>query len=207
MQDKLFFNPNQEERKAVSHLRRVFAKELERHPRINTHWYLLRFVRARQWKMKKVEKMFNEYLEWRDAEVVRNIDQYTKEDLAPITDVHVRGIYGTTKEGLPIAIERINQTDIQAFLNPELDDLRKDYFFNMYERFLHIVYPMASVKKGKCVDGLFVIYDLKGVNFSKIFNSNFKKYIKFLIGLVQSNYPEILSKMFIVNASSSFVFI
>ena len=207
MQDKLFFNPGPNERQAVAHLRQVFSKELAEHPRINTHWYLLRFYRARQGKMPKVEKMFKDYLEWRNSEIARNVDKYDKHTFDALKKIHIRGTYGTTKDNLPLVIERIDKTDIPAFLDPEFNEIRKDYFFDLYEKTLHISFPMASQHAGKRIDSFFVIYDLKGVNFAKLFNSNFKKYVKFLIGLVQANYPEILSKFFIINASSSFLFI
>ena len=188
----------------VSQLRTIFAKELAENPAINTEWFLNRFIRARKYNMKEVIKMLEQYFKWRknvNMNKIMNMDPIRR---AKIRNIHESGFCGVDREGRPIIIERFMLTDIKAFLSSEYDDVREAYMLSKYERFAHIIYPLASQAAKKRIDSILVIYDLKGVNFSKFFDSNFKKFVKFLIGVVQDNYPEMLAKLIMVNVSVTF---
>ena len=197
-------NPSVKEKEAIRHLRNVFKNELEMNPEINTAWYLLRFYRARGGNLDKVEDMLKEFFEWRNGMKKRNVQLRPKEDFDEIKKIHARGLYGTDKAGRPVSIDLLHQTDLIAFLSPKFDDIREDYIYMMKERSLHITLPIASKQANRRIDSIFLIYDMKGVDISKLFDSKFKEFVRFLIRTAQSNYPEILGKMFIINASFSF---
>lgn len=188
----------------VSQLRTLFAKDLAENPNINTHWSLCRFIRARNYNMKDVEKMLTNYFNWRKKVDMKKIMDMDPEKIKAITDIHERGFYGVDNEGRPVTIDRFLLSDVKRILSSEFDGVREPYMIALHERIINIVFPLASKAANKRIDSLVVIYDLKGINFSKIFDSNFKAFVKFLINIVQDNYPQILGKMFLVNVSLAF---
>jgi hypothetical protein len=69
-----------------------------------------------------------------------------------------------------------------------------------FEHLFKIKFPSLSEKAGYRVQNTVYIMDLKGGIIMKLFNNDTYKFLKTLIKLSQDNYPEILGKMFIINA-------
>lgn len=189
------------ETELIEHIRIVFKEELIRCPDLNTQWNLARFCRARNYDVKKVEKMLDHYFKWRKEKNIQAISAMPLDIFQPLIDVHETGLYGTTREGLPIVIERLGFTNVKELLKPEYDDIRENYMLRLYEGIFTIVLPIASQTISKRVDKLFIIYDVKNVNLPRIFDSKFQQFMKFMIATVQDYYPELLGKLIVVNAS------
>lgn len=188
----------------VSQLRTVFAKELSETPHMNTHWFLTKFIRARNYNMKAVEKMLADHFKWRRKNNIAKIGDINRQKMDELKKITERGFYGTDREGRPIWIERFALTDIKRFLSSEFNEIREAFLVSLFERFGTILLPMASAAAKKPVESMLLICDLKGINFLKIFDSNFKDFVKFLISMVQDNYPENLGRLLMINVSLSF---
>ena len=191
----------EEETELIAYLREAFKVELELYPDSNTQWNLARFCRARNHDAKKTEKMLRNYFNWRRTKNIQAISAMPLDVFQPLIDAHETGLYGATRDGRPIVIERLGVSNVKVLLDPKYDSIREDYMLRLYEGIFTIVFPIASKTVGRRVDQLFIIYDVQGVNISKIFDAKFKKFMKFMIATVQDYYPEILGKLFIVNAS------
>ena len=185
----------------IAHLRAVFKKELELYPQFNTEWNLLRYCKARKHNTKKVERMLREYFEWRSRKKIDCVLARPKEHFKPLADVHEAGLYGTTRSGNPIMIERLGFSNIKTILNPQYDVMREDYLLRTYERILTVVFPIASRTAGRRIDQLFIIYDMRNINTAKLFDPKFQRFLKAMTTTVQSYYPELLGKLFVVNAN------
>ena len=192
------------ELETVRIIRAHFEEELREHPETNTAWFLLRFYAARSGNMKETQKMVSKFFEWRRIKNMARIAGISSKVFSPLSSIHARGFYGIDKFGRPILIERLNQTDIAKFLSPEFDDIREDYMISLYEKLVFLVLPAASAHLGERVDSTIVIYDMKGVNFGKLFDSKFKAFSKLIVSIVQDYYPELLGKLVIVNAPFTF---
>lgn len=184
----------------IKKLQTALGPHLARYPEFNTKWSLLRFCRARNFDLKKTEAMLLKFIKWRDdkdMERIRNID-FGK--FSHIIEHHESGRYGVDKKGRPVIIERAGISNTKAIMTDNDVQTIEDYFIQMYERNIFIEFPLASAAVGHRVDETFLIVDLKNVNVMKIFDSKFKEFLKFIAVISQDYYPEILGKMFIVNA-------
>ena len=178
------------ENELIVRLREVFRTDLERCPDLDTHWNLSRFCRARNHDLKKVGKMLRNYFEWRKRKNIQVICAMPLDVFMPLNDVHETGLYGTTRDGMPIVIERLGFSDVNEILKPEYDSIREEYMLRLYEALFTIIFPIASKTANRRIDQLFVIYDLKNVSISKIIDEKFQQFMKFMISTVQDYYPE-----------------
>lgn len=69
---------------------------------------------------------------------------------------------------------------------------------------MNVIFPECSKIAGKRIERSVSIIDLKGVSLFKLFNGKFKKFLKMGIGITQDYYPEIMGKMYIINAGYLF---
>lgn len=63
------------------------------------------------------------------------------------------------------------------------------------------MFPLASRAANKRIDRLYIIYDMKNVNITKLFDTKFQKFLQLMTNIVQDFYPELLAKLFVVNAN------
>lgn len=175
---------------ALRSIRTELRAELREHPETNAAWILLRFYNARAGNIKETLKMLKKFFEWRKSKNMDKIASISYEEFRPLADVHERGLNGVDKQGRPVIIERCALTDVKKFLSKDNDDLREDYLIAFYERILFLVLPCTSTIAKRRIDNIVVVYDLKGLNFGKIFDSNFKHFSQQIISLVQDYYPK-----------------
>lgn len=192
-----------EAKKRLTEFRSHFKIQLSQNPEINTTWYLLRFLRARDFDMKKAIKMFQDFIDFRKK---KNYDRIKKmeKDEEFIREKYVRGYYHTDKIGRPIFVERVGFSKVNELLDTMSKDEVEDYFVQLYERLLFIQFPICSKIAGKRIDKCFGIMDLKKVHMIKMFNSKFRLFLKNVTNVSQNYYPELLGKLFIVNAGYFF---
>ena len=183
--------------------REHFKKELIQYPELNTTWYLLRFLRARDFDMEKAKKMFQEFINFKNKKNYERIKKIPH-DISFLRDKYIRGYYNTDKLGRPIFIERIGYSKVNELLNTMTKDEVEDYFIQLYERLLFIQFPICSKIMGKRIDTCFGIMDLKKVHLIKLFSAKFRKFLKDVTHVSQNYYPELLGKLFIINAGYFF---
>lgn len=193
-------NLTPEQETFVKKLQTELAPHLARYPEINTKWSLLRFCRARNFDFKKTEAMLLKFIKWRDDKKMDRISSRDFSEYKNIFSHHKTGRYGVDNEGRPFIIERAGISDSKAIMIGNDEQTIEDYFISMYERSIYIEFPICSANAGKRIDENFLILDLEKVNLSKVFDSKFKEFLKFITVISQDYYPEILGKMFIVNA-------
>lgn len=150
--------------------------------------------------MTKTKKMLSEFFHFRKIKNLKKAQKFhIREDFHE--KYHIKGYYNTTKEGYPITIERIGKTKVNEIFNEfPFENCLEYKIIAEYERCINIVFPLCSEQIGKRVDKTVNIIDLKGVKITKIFNKKFKKFLKNMSTISQNYYPEILHKMYIVNA-------
>ena len=178
-----------------------YRDDLAKYPNFNTNWHMIRFIRARKMDHKKVCKMLENFFEFREKENIEEIKNTPFHVFEPLREAHERGLYGVDKTGRPILIERLGFSDAKVLLDKKYDSMRTHYFLQMMEAFFFIVLPVCSMHSKKRIGQLFVIYDMKKVDVKKMFDKDFQKLVKFLIGIIQDYYPEMLGKLFMINSN------
>ena len=73
------------------------------------------------------------------------------------------------------------------------------YYIQSYEFLLNKIFPTCSRLAGRPIEQTFTVLDLEGVSMSMA-SSRVWNFVKLASSIGQDYYPEILGKMFIVNA-------
>ncbi|EAR98487.2 CRAL/TRIO, amine-terminal domain protein (macronuclear) [Tetrahymena thermophila SB210] len=165
--------------------------------------YLLRFLRARKFDLVKTEKMFSDFLDWRIKNDVQNIMKFSFNELAEVRHHYPHGYHKTDKLGRPIYIERIGMLKLTQLFQVTTEERLIKYYIQSYEILLNRIFPTCSQAIGHRVDQTVTILDLKGIPM-KMLSKQVYNFIQLASKVAQENYPEILGRMFIVNAPMLF---
>lgn len=181
----------------------IEEENLTEDPRFDDY-YLLRFLRARKFNIKKTLEMFKKFLDWR---IEHNVNDAMVQNVCPniekVKEIYKFGYHGVDKQGRPFSIDNPCSFYIEELL--EIADKNELYAFYVrdYETTLHVRFPAASESAGERIDQTFNWLNVKGFTMSKLKEKS-RNIIKLAISIGQDNYPEIMGKMLIVN--SPFIF-
>jgi hypothetical protein len=80
------------------------------------------------------------------------------------------------------------------------------YYIYGYERLLHVIFPHLTKQSGKHIEQSVTILDLDGLAFSTIISkrAEIQQFLKLTSAIAQDNYPEIMGKLYIINAPMLF---
>jgi len=190
----------QAQRDMVAKLRTKFKSEFAEFPELDSQWYILRFCRARNFDYAKVELMMRNMFAYRRSKDMRRIARMDIRRFEVVERNYPAGVYNVDYSGRPIFIDCLGATNIAELLKEENLQLLEDYYIQRIERQIFVQFPMASQAAGKRVDNIFMIMDFKGIHMTSLFSTKLKNFLKYLAKFSQDYYPEMLGKMFIVNA-------
>lgn len=164
--------------------------------------YLLRFCRARKFDFPKVKLMFENFLKWRRD---NSVDEVAKFDISPMYaafDILPHNYYCLDREGRPVYMERYKDFDLKDLKEKVGEDFVIKYYIYGYERLVNLTFPFLSKKSGKHIEQSVTILDLDGLNFTKIFSkrNEIQAFLKLSSSIAQDNYPEMMGRLFIINA-------
>lgn len=202
LSEKNHWNLSQTNYLKLQQLKSANQLVLKKYPDFNTEFHLIRFMEARDWNVEKTQKMLNEYFEFRKTYDFNMVMRFDWSQLNSILWENYRsGFCHTDREGRPILYERVGQSNTKVLLNSlTLDEIRY-FYIRQLQHVLHVQFPICSARAGKRIDKMILIYDFKGVNILKIFDSDFKNFLKAMAQLGQNYYPEILKMFVMVNVS------
>ncbi|XP_052799680.1 SEC14-like protein 2 isoform X1 [Mya arenaria] len=189
-------SPKQEN--ALQEFRKAVSDSIK--PKHDDH-YLLRWLRARDFDVKKAEKMHSEALEWRAALGADTILE-TYQEIPVIEKYRTGGVLGRDKSGCPIYIDPYGLIDIKGLL-------RSAKKIDLMRKFVHVMETVdkmceeESKKCGRKVNALTVIYDLSGVGWNHISKPAADMYLT-IVETAESKYPEVLKKVFVINSPKMF---
>ncbi|CAI2365923.1 unnamed protein product [Moneuplotes crassus] len=174
-------------------------ENLTEDPRYDDH-YLLRFLRARKFNIKKTLEMFKKFLEWR---VENRADDAIWIDSCPsinkVKEFYEFAYHGVDREGRPFSIDKPCSFDIDEILEVSNRDELYAFYVKEYETTLHIRMPAASAAAGKKIEQTFNLISIKGFTMKKL-RQKTRNFIKLAVNIGQDNYPEIMGKMLIVDS-------
>lgn len=168
-----------------------------------TDWNLLRFCRARKFDLKKIIDMIDNYIKWFYGQYkhVGGIDIAKYE---PLRRFYHHGYCNTDKFGLPVYIQCAGNTNAKAIFENYNDQELTEYWIQSYERLIHVMFPECSRVAGKRIEQNCSILDLKDASLFSMFTGKVKAFTDLTIKIGQDFYPEIMAKMFIINAGFLF---
>lgn len=165
-------------------------------------YYLLRWLRARQWQPEAAEKMLRDSLEWREK---WGVDTTLKEWQAPepLIKYFPSGCCGFDKDGAPVLIVPFAGLDVWGMLHAvsRCDCIRQ--IIITLELHLATAAKQAAIH-GQVAQKLTVIFDMEGFSMRQYAWRPAGELIIALIQMYESNYPEILKICYIINAPRVF---
>lgn len=162
---------------------------------------LLRWLRARNFDLKKSEAMFRKNLLWRQeigADMI--LEDYTDPEV--IQKYYTGGSIGFDKTGCPIWYDPIGNIDMQGLLRSAKRSAMVKNKVGMMER-MNKLFKECSKKNGKKINQLICIMDLKNLGRKHLWKPGIDVFVE-MICMFEDHYPETLKQCFIINAASVF---
>lgn len=191
---------SEEQEAALEKFKKYIAEEnLTNDPRYDDY-YLLRFLRARQFDMEKTIKMFTDFLAWRtehradEAMVI-----YKCPNVEKAKNLYQHGYHGTDRLGRPFYIDQPCKFHIDDLLEIVEKAELYQYYVREYEKLLHIRMPACSAACGTRIEQSFSLLNIDGFTMGKLKEKS-REFVKIATSIGQDNYPEIMGKTFIINA-------
>jgi len=190
---------NQEQENTLKNFRAEIERSKFYDPQRHDDHTLLRFLRARKFDPVKSLKMFNDCEEWREKENVNTIlNDFEFPERNQVQKIYPRFYHKTDKLGRPLYFEQLGTLDVnEIFKITSQDRIIRNHIYE-YERLLKLRFPACSNQSNCHIDQSVTILDLKGVSlfqFANVFN-----FVKQVADIAQNYYPELLGRMFIINA-------
>ncbi|THU49258.1 hypothetical protein C4D60_Mb06t07660 [Musa balbisiana] len=160
------------------------------------------FLKARGLNIEKATRMWSEMLQWRkDFGADTILQDFVYDELDKVLQYYPHGFHGVDKDGRPVYIERLGKVDPNKLLSVTTVERFVRYHVQGIEKVLTEKYPACSVAAKRHVDTMTTVLDAQGVNWMSV--GKLARDVVLRIQKVDSdNYPEILHKLFIVNAGS-----
>ncbi|XP_020590274.1 phosphatidylinositol/phosphatidylcholine transfer protein SFH9-like isoform X2 [Phalaenopsis equestris] len=196
-----------EEERSVREFRRALMERDLLPPQYDDYYTMRRFLKARGFNLEKTIHMWTEMLQWRaDFGADSILRDFVFTELEEVRSYYPHGFHGVDKEGRPVYIEKLGKVDLSKLLTVTTVERLLKYHVQSLEKIYRDKWPACSIAARKQIDTMTTILDVEGLSWM---------YVGKLINLVQdivirinkidsNNYPEILNKMFIVNAGHGF---
>lgn len=166
-------------------------------------YLLLRFLRARRFDVTKSKTMLLDCEKWRQSfgvdELVRSFDFPELDD---VKKYYPQYYHSTDKVGRPIYIEHLGKLDLKQLLNVTTMERMHQKHVYEYEVLINYRMPACEKKAGVHIEQSCTILDLKGVSLWAF--GQVASFVKQISSIAQDYYPEMLGKMFIINAPMLF---
>lgn len=197
-------NCSQAQLETLKQFKKYVKEELGLDNPIYDERYLLRFCRAREFKIEEVKAMFKKFIDWRAKNNVDHICEQDFPEIKMIWEFYPHGYYGTTKTGEPVYIERYSNLQMAKIFEKCDRERLVAYFIASYERLLNIILPEASRASGKVIERTVSILDAKGLGLKQILKSETRDFLQIASNVAQDNYPETMKNVYVVNTSMFF---
>ncbi|XP_071849345.1 SEC14-like protein 2 [Apostichopus japonicus] len=191
-----FGNLSKDQEKALVKLKEVCKDVLkEKH----TDMHLLRFLRARNFNVKKTEEMFRKDVEWR----VQNEAILKDLTLPEVVEKYwVGGEVGCDREG------HITLVIPLCYIDPKgiVYSLHADEAIKVGIRFIQMFYNRMkenSKEHGRYIEGMTLLFDIEGLSPAFLWKPSMKLFTE-MVQIMEQHFPETIKRVFVIRAPSLF---
>ena len=178
-------------------------KKLEYRTDLYTNDFLIKFLRAKKYKMEESYQMFTKYLKFSIEYNIENINKVEFPNIEKIKIFYPHGFHKTTKTGNPIFIQNLGEIKINDINRLLPDKKLNQYIINLLEIMKYKIFPKCSITFNKPIDRIFCIVDLLGLTTS-LMNKKIIHFLNTQLSICQNYYPGILDGLYFVN--TGFIF-
>ncbi|KAI4503721.1 hypothetical protein M0802_001124 [Mischocyttarus mexicanus] len=190
-----------DQRFALMKLRRIMSDSLQPH---HDDYFLLRWLKAREWNVESAEKMLRNTLQWRMQWEVDKIEEYDIPEMIEKSWPH--GMSGFDKEGSPVLVVPFSGFDLYGLLHIITKKEIVKCLLKFLEHYVKICNEQTK-KHGYLAGQVVVIYDLEGFNLKPYLYRPVAETIFTLLRIYEANYPEILKTCYVINTPRVFSFL
>ncbi|KAJ3308766.1 cytosolic factor, phosphatidylinositol/phosphatidylcholine transfer protein [Boothiomyces sp. JEL0838] len=179
------------------------AKEGYYKPELHSDHHLLRFLRARQFKLPESKEMWINCEKWK-VEFGTNtiLEDFDFPEYGLVRQCYPRLYHKTDKLGRPVYIERVGVINVSTLWGITTSERMLRNHVYEYEKLVHYRLKACSEKAERHLEQSTTILDLKGVQLSSF--SSVYGIVSEVSKIAQNYYPEMLGKMYIINAPMLF---
>ncbi|KAJ3234969.1 cytosolic factor, phosphatidylinositol/phosphatidylcholine transfer protein [Chytriomyces hyalinus] len=172
-------------------------------PDMHSDHQLLRFLRARKFDIPASKKMWIDCQIWRKEFGADDIlETFEFPEYLQAMKFYPRFYHQTDKIGRPVYIESLGALDLQKLMASTTEERMQRNHVHEYERLIRYRLAACAIKAGRHLEQSLVILDLKGIALSTF--SSVYGIVKSVTAIAQDYYPEMLGKMFVINAPMLF---
>jgi metal transporter CNNM len=192
-----------EEFDKIQELRRRVAGEL------TCDWqsedaFLISWLRVRRLKIDEAEAMLRKSLEWRRENKVDGILERESVPAELLKEVRVALLGMEPGTGCPIVLGQNGNLDIHRLVREYGMEQLVRLNILVLEYLTRQIMKECSEKAGKPVTRLILHGDVKGISFWQCLSRENLEMSRVLTKIVHENYPKIVTKIFVVNATNVF---
>ncbi|XP_036304749.1 SEC14-like protein 4 isoform X2 [Pipistrellus kuhlii] len=168
-------------------------------PKVDAH-FLLRWLRAQNFDLKKAEDMLRKHIEFRKQQDLDHILTWQPSEVVQRYDSG--GLCGYDYEGCPVWFDIIGGLDPKGLLlsASKQELIRKR--IKVCERLLQEC-ELQSQKLGRKIETVLMVFDLEGLSLKHLWKPAVEVYQQFF-SIIEANYPETLKNLIIVRAPKLF---
>ncbi|XP_040106996.1 putative SEC14-like protein 6 isoform X2 [Oryx dammah] len=163
-------------------------------------YFLLRWLRARSFDLKKSEDMLRKHVKFRKQQDLDNILAWQPSEVVRLYEAS--GFCGHDREGSPVWYHIIRGLDLKGLLLSVSKQEMLRFNFWSLELLLRDC-EQQSQELGKKVEKISTVFDFEGLSLRHLWKPGVELVQEFFLAL-EANYPEILKNLIVVKAPKLF---
>ncbi|XP_024422723.1 SEC14-like protein 4 [Desmodus rotundus] len=163
-------------------------------------YFLLRWLRAQKFDLKKSEDMLRKCLEFRKQQDLDNILTWQPSEVIQLYDSG--GLCGYDYEGCPVWFEIIGNLDPKGLLLSASKQELIRRRIKACELLLHEC-ELQSQKLGRKIETMMMVVDMEGLSLKHLWKPAVEVYQQFFL-ILDANYPETVKNLIVVRAPKLF---
>lgn len=163
-------------------------------------YFLLRWLRARDFDLKKSEDMLRKHVDFRKQQDLDHILTWQPSEVIQLYDSG--GLCGYDYEGCPVWFDIVGTLDPKGILMSasKQDMIRKR--IKVLELLLHEC-ELQSQKLGRKIERLVMVFDVEGLGLRHLWKPAVEVYQQFF-AILEANYPETVKNLIVIRAPKLF---